>query len=160
MRRATAVLGVLFLLLAPATADAAPKWLAPRVLAEVSGSPPDVAVAPSGAAIVAYLEQNTSGTDVKVMYRPAGGGFGDPQTIGSETHFASPQVAIDDGGRAVVVFTEGSLRYRTFTPGSGWGTPQVLGAAPSGGTLVPGDLAFRNDHIAVTWATFAGSTTT
>ncbi len=71
----------------------------------------DLAVNPSGEALLAWVEPGGNGQILQVAYRPAGPAstFGTPQTLANvSVSLIQPKVVLDPDGAAVVVWGEGS----------------------------------------------------
>jgi hypothetical protein len=129
-------------LVAPASAGAAPSWLAPLTISE-AGSPavlPRLAVNANGDALAVWQRSDGSNNRIQASFRPAGGSFGAPETL-SEAGATSfePQVALNDAGDAVVVWRrEGSPQriHAAFRPAGGsFGAPETLSAEAGGGAF-------------------------
>jgi hypothetical protein len=87
-------------------------WTAPAQLPQGTGSTyPEVAVDGSGNAVAAYLG--------KVSYRPAGGTFQTPITLGSGEVVASPGGTFVVSGTAVATRLPGSTTWNQNGPSSG-----------------------------------------
>ena len=97
---------------------------------------PRVAVAPDGSAIVAWVDRPDEGFSgfVRVAYRPAGGEFGPPQTVGEVfyTGVHDVSVAMGPDGEAMVAWgggtwvprTEWLTTFVTRPPGGPFGAPR------------------------------------
>jgi hypothetical protein len=87
-------------------------WTSPAELPQGTGSTyPEVAVDGSGNAVAAYLG--------KVSYRPAGGTFQTPITLGSGEVVASPAGTFVVSGTAVATLLPGSTSWNQNGPSSG-----------------------------------------
>ena len=87
-------------------------WTSPAELPQGTGSSyPEVAVDGSGNAVAAYLG--------KVSYRPAGGTFRTPITLGSGEVVASPAGTFVVSGTAVATLLPGSTTWNQNGPSSG-----------------------------------------
>jgi len=94
---------------------------------------PDVALAPSGAAVAVWAFGNSHQDVIQVTHRAAGGAFGTPQTVSSPAFNAeNPEIAIDPAGRAVATWDQGNAKSLgqiavAFAPSAGtFGAPQTL----------------------------------
>jgi hypothetical protein len=107
----------------------------------VDGLPGDatvqsLAINPSGGAVLAF---GSYATDKSLIYRPAGGAFGAPSTLGPSSIAAGVSVAIDPGGTAAAVWSQPDLAlaatYRT--PTGPFSPPVLLAAARPGAPSRP-----------------------
>jgi hypothetical protein len=151
----------LTLLLLPGVAQAAPGWQAPFALSAAGqdADEPALAIDRRGNALVLWRRFGSE-LGIQAALRPAGGGFGLPQTISSRG--VDPQLGFDTRGEAIAVWqgrggpggcaicVEASFR----PPGGAFGLPQPVPAAggdlqlavdPAGNALVlarhPGGFA-------------------
>jgi hypothetical protein len=112
-------------------------WSAPETLPAGTGGFPDsvdVAVAPSGAAVVVWSLLRVTldrafyaPAGVEAAVRPAGGAWSAPQRL-SETG-RLPEAAVDGAGNAIVVWIEGGVRTAARPAGGAWSAPQTLSEA-------------------------------
>jgi hypothetical protein len=107
-------------------------WSTPVVIKElgmeeVDPADPGLAVAPDGAATIVWQRQH----DVYASSRPAGGGFGSPETVSEEAvQDEGPRVALDAGGDATTVFEleagERVIASSTRPAGGKWSAPATI----------------------------------
>jgi hypothetical protein len=98
----------------------------------------------------------------EVAFRPAGGGWGAPQTLTGNPHqpngLGLPNVAFESAGGALAVWRDAGALQAAFRPAGGdFGPPQVLSQAanqPSGtGYFVPAQIGFdAAGAAAVLWS--------
>ncbi len=113
---------------------------------------PLVAVNDRGDAIVVYLAAVAGGQELRALYRPAGGAFGAPETIGETAPWSSmyPRgVALSPDGTAVVGLVRDRRAQVAVRPPAGpFGEPEQLGGtvpehswqAPQVGIDAAGDV--------------------
>lgn len=135
--RWVASLGALCVVCGSAPAQAAPTWLSPLPLSEAgrhAGSP-DVAVDAEGNVIAVW--EGSDGIDRRAYaaVRPAGGAFGDPQTLSEAGQGVNGlDLAVNPSGVAVVVWsrsdgTKVRIQAATRQPGATFGPPETISAA-------------------------------
>lgn len=157
MRRAGVLLLIVFgALLGPASASAAPTWLASsRLSSSKEGSNlPDVAMDVRGNSVAVWSAPEGPGVErIEASVRPAGGSWSGPVPLSPEGAKAqNPQVAVDDAGEATVVWSqeEGAtteLRSVSMAAGSGW-TP-AANVSTAGDEPVGFDLAVGRSGEAI-----------
>ena len=126
--RVTALLTLVIVLSAAASAEAAPTWLQPVTLSDTAQSATDTEVAmdPKGNVVAVWSRSNGTNTIVQARFRPAGGSFGSVQNLSAPGANASyPSVDMDANGNAVAVWLRG-------------GVVQIAGR-PAGGSFAPGE---------------------
>jgi uncharacterized repeat protein (TIGR01451 family) len=93
---------------------------------------PDVAVDPAGGAVAVWQRADAIGTGdsrIEAAFRPAGGSFGDVQTVSPGGSY--PRVAVDPGGGAVAVWeryldAQSRIEAAFRPPGGSFGAPQPI----------------------------------
>ncbi len=130
------VAGVGLATLAP-SAEAAGGWLVPTTMAGpgIPARAPDVAVASTGAAIVAWQVTAANSEFIQAAVRPPGGAFAAPVTLGLAGGIGSAQAAMDQVGNAIVVWpdsTAGHIAASFHTAGGGFTAPVDLSAGTPG----------------------------
>ena len=128
MRRSGLLLLLVFgALFGPASAIAAPTWLAPSQLSSSKEglNSPDLAMDARGNSVAVWSAPEGSAVErIEASVRPAGGSWSGPVPLSAGGVKAQdPQVAVDDAGDATVVWSqeEGSatvLRSVTMSAGS------------------------------------------
>jgi hypothetical protein len=88
-------------------------------------------VANGGEAIVAWTglppERPPHRTDVKVAIAPANGAFGAPVTVGSQTGYSTPSLAMVPDGRALLTLADPArVRVLGRTAGTAFGAPSTV----------------------------------
>ncbi|HEU4703404.1 MAG TPA: hypothetical protein VFS37_13055, partial [Conexibacter sp.] len=124
---------LLLTLLAPAApAGAATGFAVDETLTSASTGTTDVAIAPNGYAIVAWVERPSSAQVVRVSVRPPGGPWSAPQTfpVGLDSAF-TVSVAIASSGAAAVAWEE-VTSPSTFAVG--------VATRPAGGAFTSGEV--------------------
>jgi hypothetical protein len=112
-----------------------PEWGGVLVSAGgIEGTTPDVGIDNRGD-VVAVWEQYTDRHSIYEATKPAGGSFGAPVEVSSESEEASsPNVAIDDAGEATVAWLDHSgsavVRAASATLGQPFSTPVGLSGEP------------------------------
>jgi PKD domain len=148
-RSALAALAALLIL--PASAGAAPKWLAPVKLgAEVTNTSSigRVAVAPNGTAVAAWSQATSGGFVVQVRRRLPGRSFGPVLTVPGSTNADSVDVGIDAGGNATVSWEQGGvIRAAQLPIGGSLGTSQPIASGGSEPVIAVG----RSGRAVVAW---------
>ena len=128
------------------SADRTPSgpWSTPQTLSDPlqDASQPQVAVDPSGDALVVWTRFDGTNLRIQADYRPAGGSFGTPVTVSDPGQPASgPSVAMDNNGKGVIVWSRedavaptGKLRVQSVVrdPGVGGGFSAVQTLSLSG----------------------------
>ncbi|HMI98544.1 MAG TPA: PASTA domain-containing protein [Gaiellaceae bacterium] len=105
------------------------------ISARVGATDPQVALDPAGDAVVVWVRSDGSNSRVQAATRAAGGPWGPPQDLFAVGQFGGgPQVALDAGGNAVVVWVRSdgsspSVQATVRPAGGTWATPQDLSAA-------------------------------
>jgi PKD repeat protein len=151
------------ILLAPATASAAPQWLAPRELSSHAfADAPSAAATPDGGAAVAW----EAGTGVEAPLhvwataRERGGEWTAARQLDEGALWAQdPQVVSDPSGRVTVVWLAdlpGNLPYglqaRSRLPGSDWGSIEPIANVPTGATIAFAVAASPDGRVTVVWS--------
>jgi PKD repeat protein len=132
-----APLALLLLALCAARAWAAPTWLSPVNLSAPGQNAvvPQVAMNQGGNAVAVWRRSDGTNTRVQAAVRPAGGSFSAPVNISAAGQDAnSPQVAIDQAGDAVAVWTRSdgaNVRIQTASrpAGGSFSAPVNISAA-------------------------------
>lgn len=88
-------------------------------------------IANGGEAIVAWNglppERPPHRTDVKVAIAPTAGGFGAPVTVGEQTGYSTPSLAMTPDGRAMLTLADpGRVRVLERTAGTPFGAPATV----------------------------------
>src|ERR1051325_9452237 len=124
---------LLTLLALTAPAGAATGFVADETLATATTGTADVAMAPNGYAIVAWVERPSSVQVVRVSVRPPGGAWSAPQTFAVSLDSAlSVSVAIASSGAAAVTWEEVTssstfdVAVTTRAAGGTFREPQIL----------------------------------
>ena len=101
---------------------------------------PQVAVDPSGNAIAVWHQYDGTRYNIWANRFTAGTGWGTAQLIETDNsgEALGPQVAVDPSGNAIAVWyqydgTRYTIWANRFTPGTGWGTAQLIETNNSGG---------------------------
>jgi hypothetical protein len=133
-------------------------WSTPVVIKELGmeelgQTDPDLAVAPDGAATIVWRRQK----DVDASSRPAGGGFGNPETVSdAAAPNEGPRVALDAGGDATAVFElesgERVIASSTRPAGGEWPAPSTI-SEPLNVNVPSVAVNARGDAVAV-WEAF------
>jgi len=162
-------IAVLATLLLPARASAATTWLSPVPISALAHytAPTDLAVAPDGTVIAAwirYTDASLTTSVAEVAVRPPGAGFGAAQTLSSPTSTVDwAQVAVDESGDAIVVWDEvvggfQIIRAALKAPGTGaFGAPQDVSG--TGRDASSPAVAISNNTAIATWSRNDGSNT-
>jgi hypothetical protein len=170
MRRLAAVAtgAVAAALMAAAPAGAAPTWLAPVDVSspgEIAGTP-DVAIAPGGAAIAVWTDQEGEGSAIRASIRPPGGPWGAPATVtapGSEAY--APSATIDAAGDATVIWEaeppgeslDTEVEAASLVAGGGWGAPRLIGSVGEAVEEPPVLAADAAGDVTVVWGRGEGA---
>ncbi len=115
-------------------------WSSPQTVSDPlqSASSPQVAVDPSGNAVVVWTRSDGTNLRIQVAYRPAGGSFGASTTVSAAGQDASaPDVSMDNSGNALVTWerTDGTkLRVQAAirSPGAGGVFGAISTLSPAG----------------------------
>lgn len=148
---------------AAAPAYAAPQWLSPQTVSGpgFDASHQQVAFDGSGDAVSAWEATGGPHPVIQATFRAAGGSFSSPQTLSDPTEdSATPAVAIDPRGDAVVVWTQTSgashLVEASYRPAGGsFGSPQTL-SAPGYTALAPRVALDDNGNAVAVWSLLGG----
>jgi len=125
-----------------------------------NGQSPRIAVDDDGDATVVW--ESYGGTNrllVQSAFRPAGGAWQDPVTIGEvETMMApEPWVAVDGDGNATAVWQKFAVIQSAFRPaGEEWQAPEPI-SAPEAEAYVPQAAANAGGDATAVWMEFDGS---
>jgi hypothetical protein len=121
-------------------------------------SHPQVVADGNGNAVAAWAQSDGSHIRIRANRYVAGSGWLTPISIDSDnTDAASPQLAMDGSGNAVVVWTQaGSIWTNRYTAGVGWGAATSIS---SGGTTVaaPQIAVDSNGDAVAVWQQLAGA---
>ena len=126
------VLAAALLVLLPAAAMAAPRWLGGEPLEAPAGSAPRVAADANGNAVAIWLG---AGGGVNAAYRPRGGPWGGAENLdpGTDVFAATPRVTVQPDGEFVAVWVaeRGTgpsfpLRWARRPAGEGWSPPATI----------------------------------
>jgi hypothetical protein len=114
----------------------------------------DVAVAPSGAAVVAWrVRESRSANRLLVARKPAGGPLGTPQEVVAGAVVSDVAAAVDDAGNAVVAFRQNVGRYvvrASLSSADGpFGAPATVSQQPEGGSAMLPGVAFSSTGVPV-----------
>jgi hypothetical protein len=114
----------------PPTGRATPAWFGLGDIAEESHSPTDsvdAAMDAKGDTMLVWVQDSGAGRVVDAAWRPAGGAFGTPVSLSSESEASAPVVAMDPRGDATVAWVEGaqdaSVVQAAWRPAGGVFTP-------------------------------------
>ena len=131
---------------------------------------PDLALDAQGNALATWGRFDGTNIRVEAAFRPAGGSFGDPETLSAEDQDGTaPSVAFDAQGNALIVWV---LRDETTSPpseiiqaafrpaGDSFGSPEDLTtSAPACDCPMPTDVAFdAQGNATAVWSRFDGTT--
>ena len=119
---------------------------------------PQVAIDAQGNAIVVWLRSDGFRNNVWARRFSAGGGWGSPELIETGLGDAgNPQIAIDGGGNAIVVFWQHQggrvdIVANRYANGTGWGTAAAIESDGSGDTSAPQIAMDAAGNAVVVWA--------
>ena len=132
-------------LVLPATAAAAPTWLAPAGLAGAGAGAPSAALGPLGDAVVAWPR----GDRVEVRVRAPGGPYAEAAPLG-DPGASLPQVAVAADGTALAAWAQGeAVAYSVRPAGGTFGPAQALGDAHGSGAVTALRLSVNDGGDAV-----------
>ncbi len=131
-----------------------------------NASSPQIAVAPSGNAVVVWSQSDGTRSNIWSNRYVAGSGWGSAELIESNDigSAASPQIAIDASGGGLTVWRQyNGLRLdvwsNRYVAGSGWGTPQLVETdnAGSAATTSPQIVVDGSGNGIAVWAQSDGT---
>ena len=126
---------------------------APRALAVApTANSPQLAVAPDGTALAAWIEIHGRRDIVRVAERPAGGRFGRPRTILGRGQSITVAAAIGPGHDLVVLAVRNHKVVARVHPRHGpWGRVQALATARGGTFWQLAAAVDAGGHVQVAW---------
>ena len=135
-------------------------WTAERVVSSAEGQilVPSVAMGPAGDALAAWFAASTTGPVVQAAFRPAGGEWAPPETLGPGGGFSlPPKAVVEPDGTASVVWVDhqaGGVIARVRAPGGGFGAAQAVSAQGVPVSPLPAGLAATGPDggVVVVWA--------
>jgi PKD domain-containing protein len=158
-RRIWSACAAVVTLAVPATAQAAPTWLAPETAAPI-GSSATAAMGAGGDVAIGY--RTTSGTaQAQGVFRTPAGPFGAPSPLSNigDGGTLAARVAVNARGDAVAGWTNTTNIYMSTRPSGGsWSAPITIG--PTGGTFGNDDpqVGIADDGTtAIAWNFYTGS---